>query len=191
MTGWLGSMRDRWRSSRPMGGPGLGMRMRRPRARRGGTDAGHGVRAAPAVRHAEHVRWHDVRWRMPAWVRWHAGPAALWWHPGMGGAAAAAVRPTLNTESPYDATVEIYGIIYIYNPVDPVKLGYRAATIMPPRRRMRPAGPAAGSNGTESNADVVTGSAETSGGNAADRLHDAYSPGCATQRLRRRRSRRQ
>ncbi|MHB9066308.1 MAG: hypothetical protein ACYC4B_21120 [Pirellulaceae bacterium] len=28
-----------------------------------------------------------------------------------------------NTESPYDATVEIYGLIYIYNPVDASKLG--------------------------------------------------------------------
>ena len=40
---------------------------------------------------------------------------------GMGGGTGG--RAALNTESPYDAIVEIYGIIYIYNPVDPAKLG--------------------------------------------------------------------
>ena len=40
---------------------------------------------------------------------------------GMGGSYG---RSSANQyESPYDATVEIYGLIYIYNPVDPVKLG--------------------------------------------------------------------
>ncbi len=45
-------------------------------------------------------------------------------YPGMGGG-----YPGMSagmgemSESPYDATVEIYGLIYIYNPVDPAKLG--------------------------------------------------------------------
>ncbi len=40
---------------------------------------------------------------------------------GGGGAASSAVLASI--DSPYDSTVEIYGLIYIYNPVDPVKLG--------------------------------------------------------------------
>ena len=49
--------------------------------------------------------------------------------PGIGGIGRAvgsggdSGMASLNAESPYDATVEIYGIIYIYNPVDPAKLG--------------------------------------------------------------------
>ncbi len=34
------------------------------------------------------------------------------------------------TESPYDVIVEVYGIIYIYNPVDPAKLGMEAAKVL-------------------------------------------------------------
>ncbi|MHB8969730.1 MAG: hypothetical protein ACYC3X_06055 [Pirellulaceae bacterium] len=52
--------------------------------------------------------------------------------PGMGGlggdgGSGGQQVGALNTESPYDASVEIYGIIYIYNPVDPAKLGIEAA----------------------------------------------------------------
>jgi len=44
--------------------------------------------------------------------------------PGMGGASGAGGgMATLNLESPYDSVVDIYGIIYIYNPVNPAKLG--------------------------------------------------------------------
>lgn len=33
----------------------------------------------------------------------------------------------LGSDSPYDATVEIYGVIYIYNPVNPTQLGLDTA----------------------------------------------------------------
>lgn len=42
---------------------------------------------------------------------------------GSGGGGGDSGVASLNAESPYDATVDIYGIIYIYNPVDPAKLG--------------------------------------------------------------------
>lgn len=74
-------------------------------------------------------------------------------------------RTTVASTSAHDVPVEIYGIIYIYNPVDPVKLGIQLVD------NADAAANAAGGTTleptTESNADVVTGSAETSGGNAA------------------------
>ena len=52
-------------------------------------------------------------------------------YPGMGGGGSypgggdpgGSGSTAATSDSPYDATVEIYGIIYIYNPVDPAKLG--------------------------------------------------------------------
>ena len=52
--------------------------------------------------------------------------AGLGGMPGLGGSGSGGGTggvATLNSESPYDTTVDIYGIIYIYNPVDPAKLG--------------------------------------------------------------------
>lgn len=42
---------------------------------------------------------------------------------GSGGGYSSSGTRLRETESPYDATVEIYGLIYIYNPADPAKLG--------------------------------------------------------------------
>ena len=60
--------------------------------------------------------------------------------PGLGGSGSgggANNMGSLNAESPYDATVDIYGIIYIYNPVDPAKLESRRTSASTP-----PAAPA-------------------------------------------------
>ncbi len=46
---------------------------------------------------------------------------------GMGGMGAAALTEPVD-ETPLDMTVEIYGIIHIYNPPDPVKLGVEQVT---------------------------------------------------------------
>jgi hypothetical protein len=76
---------------------------------------------------------------------------------GFGGSGAGGGSGTamLNTESPYDATVEIYGIIYIYNPVDPAKLGIEVA---------KESGNAAGAGST---AAETTHAAATDNGSAA------------------------
>ncbi len=78
-------------------------------------------------------------------------------YPGMGGPSGGAAS-ALNTESPYDASVEIYGIIYIYNPVDPAKLGIEQDDKADAAADA--AGGAAPHPTTESSAEVVTGSAE-------------------------------
>jgi hypothetical protein len=84
---------------------------------------------------------------------------------GAGGRGGAAM---LNTESPYDATVEIYGIIYIYNPVDPAKLGIEVA---------KESGNAAGAGSitaeTANAATTDTGSAAADNGAAPATAGDA------------------